>query len=901
MSIFSVVVVFATLSCTSPSRFMENSSTVVPTECIQRYGILGQGLYRTVQRIRNCLKETCYFNVSGQVCERVHTVEAECGRIQIGRMGAVTYPPNSTCEWIVKVNAGNTIKITVEYLDMELGSSKCPYDSLALFDGYDNKTLLGKYCGQIQLSFYLYTSTNTMTVQFKSDDIFNYHGFSLIFVSVPDKEKVHYFKQYQLVEAESGSFSSTEEVSISHVQRDIITHRWLIRSSFGSRFKFDWFVSNQDNSTSSTFQIYNGPTEFKQTELLRITINTSVSENGTVFSPTFQAFVVFRHKGNASLNMAFESIEVAACTLQRGGFQIPWWSIASRCPWKMYSYIQYYTQRYDWWFTLRERYILTYKDEAPKNIFEVIKFMEDSIYHVYYIPSRPGETFLVEMIDERKDNVMKGPYTDGCHYIGFLVQQGHPYRTVYGPMCSPVLQGRRYIFKRCFTNTPVRLIIYSFTGVISYLTIIIQFEIARGSGLCPNQVIHQSNNSKEDVESSDTLIDHFEHLAYYLDPTKRLFTMQLNITQLTTEYDITHFTNSIRTLYTENQKTDIKLRSEVYIYARLVAFVDRPSCLRHFFIVRDGKRESIPTLRMTNGFVFGLTLRFQTVEMSIDTKCENMFFESELYFSFDSDVRSVYKSYSEMYYRVELQSDLNLEMLGIDEVEYCYYVPGNAEAKYNRVYYKIIFGIRFYGTYLEVTYRNRYVKRCGTKKPMIPATIRISEFVLCASGSNQDEMKLCMVSNVHRTVNGTFEQWKTIGSDQVHIDLLPFDSSAIYKKHRPFHFNYRPVLYRIKDSSNPNCSTEFPAYLNNLCYGIFQEAYPISWKTANENCQSKGGHLLNIKTEVQMNFIKTMAATEWRKILFVEPGIVFIGLQIFEQVLVYNVLFVFYPSLSFFF
>lgn len=92
------------------------------------------------------------------------------------------YPPLTRCHWMVKVPAGNIIKL--QFLEFQLEDhSSCYNDFIEVYSGWNKaRRKIGKYCGQ-RFPTFLKSSSNSMEIVFVSNDKITRSGFKLQYTS----------------------------------------------------------------------------------------------------------------------------------------------------------------------------------------------------------------------------------------------------------------------------------------------------------------------------------------------------------------------------------------------------------------------------------------------------------------------------------------------------------------------------------------------------------------------------------------------------------------------------------------------------------------------------------------------------------------------------------------------
>ena len=88
------------------------------------------------------------------------------------------YPSSVDCRWTILADNNSRVKITFLSFDIEAGSS-CRYDSVSILDGSKKQALCGKSIpGPFE------STSNNVTIQFKSDHSVQKKGFQAIISSV---------------------------------------------------------------------------------------------------------------------------------------------------------------------------------------------------------------------------------------------------------------------------------------------------------------------------------------------------------------------------------------------------------------------------------------------------------------------------------------------------------------------------------------------------------------------------------------------------------------------------------------------------------------------------------------------------------------------------------------------
>jgi len=95
----------------------------------------------------------------------------------------VDYHHNLNCTWLIEVSSDQAVNLRFEEFDVESSvNGNCQYDYLAVYDGttVDSSNLIGRYCGDV-LPDNVKSTSNTMTVQFKTDGSVAKGGFRAVY------------------------------------------------------------------------------------------------------------------------------------------------------------------------------------------------------------------------------------------------------------------------------------------------------------------------------------------------------------------------------------------------------------------------------------------------------------------------------------------------------------------------------------------------------------------------------------------------------------------------------------------------------------------------------------------------------------------------------------------------
>ncbi|XP_007935102.1 deleted in malignant brain tumors 1 protein [Orycteropus afer afer] len=120
---------------------------------------------------------------------------SNCGGLLLNASGTFSspsypgfYPNNANCVWEIVVNSSSRINLGFNDLQLEMHNN-CMYDYVEIFDGpLNSSNLLGKLCNRTRQVFT--SSSNRMTVRFRSDVSFQSTGFSAWFNSFPSDARL---------------------------------------------------------------------------------------------------------------------------------------------------------------------------------------------------------------------------------------------------------------------------------------------------------------------------------------------------------------------------------------------------------------------------------------------------------------------------------------------------------------------------------------------------------------------------------------------------------------------------------------------------------------------------------------------------------------------------------------
>ena len=116
----------------------------------------------------------------------VHVLGPSCRHILREKEGYIkspnypnTYPNNFDCIYTVAAAQGEVISLDIEDLILEPSKHMCNFDYLMIYDGKDMKSpLLRTFCGRAYPET-IYSSGNSLTLQFSTDDDGRMKGFMI--------------------------------------------------------------------------------------------------------------------------------------------------------------------------------------------------------------------------------------------------------------------------------------------------------------------------------------------------------------------------------------------------------------------------------------------------------------------------------------------------------------------------------------------------------------------------------------------------------------------------------------------------------------------------------------------------------------------------------------------------
>lgn len=877
--------------------------------CSQRHGAsLSISPYNSFHQFLKCVRKTCHKVelFTGQLCNGKTHFTSQCGRIQVGdfEVGHTsTYLPNLSCDWTITGSEGYIFNITFDHFEMEYSRSECIYDYLAIYDDHDDNFLIDKLCGKIPLPISMYSKSNQVSFRLRTDSYVNSRGFSLFYQELPVNEGLTYFRQYLLLKIKNGTLSSTDSESISMIHERVLVHKWLVRSRIGFFMKLDWNISfhgvNNESSTA-VLQIFDGPQPILSAELLYMetnkSVNSKVLDSGVLLSDTFQVFVIFKHGGKGQLNIYIESYPIPACNLKNDGETeistelnntiINQWrkqhALTFICPDAHISYTHLLIVFYI--FPISD-YTLTYS-----NVYS-------PFYHVYEIGTNQEWVLLVQKSTyyEMSTLLSSGPNTNDCGYGGILVRQGS--NDVFGPFCSKGFISKGYLYKRCKpdSSTLTSVVIYSYSGfVLRNLKIVIYmqekaFHTDVDDTFCPklnlylDSVYHNNNRSLLDNKRS-----FYDDLNWHIRKSPAQVYLAVNITSITFGQDTNDFV-SISGSYSTPVTGKIEVTSVASLNVYTYVIINRIDCLGNnsFELIDDNSVNKESPSEIIDGWGL-VTIKHVNNKFSFTFRihCTSVYFEFGIWMtkSLSNLVERTLPVFLSRRYNeaVNLETDVNLSKLGATWVRNCYYTPAMALFRFGRPYYVLTFGTlkSEYYRYIRITIDpadNELICR-AVQLPDIEMHIKIYEYYGCSEVPIKSHCLISLISRNSEKDSGLSFEWKTTSSELVETYVMAGKASDLWKKHRGFQITFNYKEYESNTIIQSNACKSNSVYFEGNCYSTHVSAHSLSWNSANIHCKTNGAHLLSIKTQSELQFIKHMLLT-LNITEHITTGIWFLGLQ----------------------
>ncbi|KAG7488757.1 hypothetical protein MATL_G00038090 [Megalops atlanticus] len=157
------------------------------------------------------------------------TTTMSCGGLLEGEEGEFQSPgfpqaylSNMDCIWVISIQQGHLVQLTFHSMVLE-EQRGCQYDYITVFDGRaSEKQELGRFCGS-ELPPPLRSSSNTMTVQMRSDSSVELDGFSAHFHTVKSPAALTGHIQLR---GGMNQFEGLVEVDIAGVKGGVCAKHW---------------------------------------------------------------------------------------------------------------------------------------------------------------------------------------------------------------------------------------------------------------------------------------------------------------------------------------------------------------------------------------------------------------------------------------------------------------------------------------------------------------------------------------------------------------------------------------------------------------------------------------------------------------------------------------------------
>ncbi|KAM4627312.1 membrane frizzled-related protein [Polymixia lowei] len=126
--------------------------------------------------------------------DRYPTAETRCGGVLTDSEGSFSspnhpgsYPPDSLCVWVIRVQQPALIQIHISSLNVE-GPSPCLFDSLEVREQTDQSSVVTRFCGNVAPPT-VNTNSSTVWVTFRSDSSIAGSGFTAQYRAIPPEHK----------------------------------------------------------------------------------------------------------------------------------------------------------------------------------------------------------------------------------------------------------------------------------------------------------------------------------------------------------------------------------------------------------------------------------------------------------------------------------------------------------------------------------------------------------------------------------------------------------------------------------------------------------------------------------------------------------------------------------------
>ncbi|XP_058017713.1 ovochymase-2 [Ahaetulla prasina] len=127
------------------------------------------------------------FSMTYQAIEPASFLDSGCGSLAVlfeeGTVQSMHYPEAynnlAECQWIVHAPENQVIKLTYEHFELE-ENEDCSYDSVTVYENVEKEKEIARSCG-FAVPAPVLSSSNTMLIQFHSDETETYSGFKAVF------------------------------------------------------------------------------------------------------------------------------------------------------------------------------------------------------------------------------------------------------------------------------------------------------------------------------------------------------------------------------------------------------------------------------------------------------------------------------------------------------------------------------------------------------------------------------------------------------------------------------------------------------------------------------------------------------------------------------------------------
>ncbi|XP_049840781.1 cubilin-like [Schistocerca gregaria] len=203
------------------------------------------------------------------------------------------YPDNVLCEWLITVEWGNSVQLTIEDFSMER-TPDCGLDSLTIYGGVDDTApQLTQLCHTQEKAMNYSSSGNNMFIRFVSDWVYSGRGFKASYKTVASRCGGH-------LTTPKGSIHSSNYPNNYDPYDDCM---WLIEVDTNHRINFT--VSDIDMESSSDcyydyLAIYDGSSTDNETQMLAKLCGSSAPQPAWYLSTSNSMTIRFKSDGSRS-------------------------------------------------------------------------------------------------------------------------------------------------------------------------------------------------------------------------------------------------------------------------------------------------------------------------------------------------------------------------------------------------------------------------------------------------------------------------------------------------------------------------------------------------------------------------------------------------------------------------